>query len=538
MPQIITLYIVLLFIILALVMLAQRLKISYPIVLVLGGLAISFVPALPEISIDPEIIFLIFLPPLLFEAAWQTSWKDFWKWRRVIGSFAFGIVILTAGVVAVVSASVIPGFTLALGFLLGGIISPPDAVSATSIMRGVQVPKRLVAIIEGESLLNDASSLVVFRFALAAVASGTFVWQQASVSFVIVIVMGTITGLVIALIFYAIIRWLPTTPSMDTVLTLIAPYAMYITAEHFHVSGVLAVVSGGLFLSSRRYEIMNHISRLQGVNVWTTLGFVLNGLVFMFIGLELPVIVEGLGPDALPGAILYGFIISVVIIITRLLSCLGASVFTVFISRFITTADSSPGWRMPLVFGWAGMRGVVSLASALSIPLLLDNGQAFPQRNMILFITFMVILITLVLQGLTLPAVIRWLQLPDRDVVIPATQQEAIIQRKLNERTLALLDERYTTDLTQNMPLQNLRTTVQNDLRFLAAQVSPERDVSADSGHRYHTIVTELIQHKRELLHKINRKEEFDEELVRKYLTQLDLEEEKLRQRFGEETQR
>jgi CPA1 family monovalent cation:H+ antiporter len=226
----------------------------------------------------------------------------------------------------------------------------------------------------------------------------------------------------------------------------------------------------------------------------------------------------------------------VVIIITRILSCLGASVFTVFISRFITTADSSPGWRMPLVFGWAGMRGVVSLASALSIPLLLNNGQAFPQRNMILFITFMVILITLVVQGLTLPAVIRFLHIPDRDTVITSSEQEAIIQRKLNEKTLTLLNEQYTTELTRNIPLQNLRINIENELRLLTTQVPSEIEASPENGRRYHTIVTELIQHKRELLHKINRKEEFDEELVRKYLTQLDLEEEKLRQRFGEES--
>ncbi|HEU4555677.1 MAG TPA: cation:proton antiporter, partial [Chitinophaga sp.] len=163
------LYILLLLIILFLVMLAQRLKISYPIVLVLGGLCLSFFPRLPQIVINPELIFVIFLPPLLFEAAWQTSWKDFWKWRRVITSFAFLIVILTSCVIAVISSSLIPAFTLPLGFLLGGIISPPDAVSATSILKSINVPKRLVTIVEGESLLNDASSLIVFRFAYAAI---------------------------------------------------------------------------------------------------------------------------------------------------------------------------------------------------------------------------------------------------------------------------------------------------------------------------------------------------------------------------------
>src|SRR3954452_13327706 len=207
-------YIYLILIILGLVMLAQRLKISYSIVLVLGGLVLSFIDGFGSITINPNLIFFIFLPPLMYEAAWATSWKEFWKWRRVITSFAFPIVIVTSFVVAIVSKAIIPGFTLALGFLLGGIISPPDAISATSIMRNVNVPKSLVSIIEGESLLNDASSLIVFRFALAAVITGQFRFGDAATSFVLVIVMGTLIGLLIALIFYAIHRWLPTTSNI------------------------------------------------------------------------------------------------------------------------------------------------------------------------------------------------------------------------------------------------------------------------------------------------------------------------------------
>src|ERR1700761_2897203 len=188
--------------ILALVMVSQKLKVAYPMVLVVGGLILSLIPGLPKVRVNPELIFIIFLPPLLFEAAWQTSWKDLWKWRRVIGSFAFLIVLLTSFVIAMVSSSVIPGFTLALGFLLGGIVSPPDAVSATAILKYVKVPKRLKCIVEGESLLNDASSLIVFRFALVAVASGQFVFHQAALSFVLVIVMGIIVGIAIAFIYY------------------------------------------------------------------------------------------------------------------------------------------------------------------------------------------------------------------------------------------------------------------------------------------------------------------------------------------------
>src|SRR5215207_2404096 len=325
-------YVFLILIILALVMIANKLRIAYPIVLVIGGLVLSFVPIFSHINIDPEAVFFIFLPPLLYEAAWQTSWKEFWKWRRVITSFAFPIVIITSCVIAFVSSMIIPGFTLALGFLLGGIISPPDAVSATTIMRQVKVPKSLVSIIEGESLLNDASSLIVFRFALAAVITGQFHFQEAATSFFIVIIMGTLIGLFIGGIFYVVHRWLPTTPPIEIVLTLVTPYCMYYAAEHFHFSGVLAVVSGGLLLSSKRQSMLNYRSRIEGVNVWGNLVFVLNGLVFLLIGLQLPSITQQLGDISLATAIGYGLAITFVLIVARFLCTLGASLFTRFMS--------------------------------------------------------------------------------------------------------------------------------------------------------------------------------------------------------------
>src|SRR5215203_4372170 len=213
---------------------------------------------------------------------------------------------------------IIPGFTLALGFLLGGIISPPDAVSATTIMRQVKVPKLLVSIIEGESLLNDASSLIVFRFALATVITGQFHFGAAATSFVLVIVMGTLIGLFVGAIFYAVHRWLPTTTSIEIVLTLVTPYCMYYFAEHYHFSGVLAVVSGGLFLSGKRQSLLSYRSRIEGVNVWTNLVFVLNGLVFLLIGLQLPSIAGQLGDTSLASAVWYGLVISFVLIVTRL----------------------------------------------------------------------------------------------------------------------------------------------------------------------------------------------------------------------------
>jgi len=457
----------LLAVILFMMMLAQKIKVAYPILLVLVGLPLGFVPFLRGIEIQPDLIFVIFLPPLLYEAAWNTSWKDFWKWRRVISSFAFPVVILTSCVVAFVSAAIIPGFTLATGFLLGGIISPPDAVSASAILKNLKVPKRFVSIVEGESLLNDASSLVVFRFALAAILTGSFVFSQAAVSFVLVIVMGIAIGIAVALFFYTIHRWLPTTTNVDIVLTFITPYAMYITAETFHFSGVLAVVSGGLFLSVRRQQFLSNRSRLQGVNVWEAIAFVLNGFVFILIGLEFPVIIKGLGPDGWEPAITYSLIITGILIMTRFASTAGAVIVTKIMANFITVADRNPGWRAPMVLGWTGMRGVVSLAAALSIPVALRSGEAFPDRDLILFITFTVIIVTLVLQGLTLPYVIRLANMPDPDFTVPPEQQKQLIRKKISMLSLKILDEKYAGQLRDNDMVKALHLRLTADMELL-----------------------------------------------------------------------
>lgn len=515
------LYILLIFLILLLVMAAQKLKVASPLLLVAGGLLLSWIPALSHIQIDPELIFLVFLPPLLYEAAWYTSWKEMWRWRRVISVFAILIVILTSGVVALVSWAWIPGFTLALGFLLGGIVSPPDAISATSVMRMVRVPKRLTHILEGESLLNDASSLVIYRFALVAVDTGRFVFHDALGNFLLVIVMGVATGVVIGLIYMAIHRWLPTTPDIDIVLTLTAPYVMYLAAESLHFSGVLSVVCGSLFLSTRSYQILSHRSRLRGTNVWTTIGFVFNGLIFMLIGLELPEIIRQLGDVSISRAILYGAGITFLLIIARLLCTMGASVFTVFISRYITTADNRPGWKGPILLGWAGMRGVVSLAAALSIPFTLSNHTAFPHRDLILFITFVVIILTLLVQGLSLPFVIRKVDMEDPDHDLLPAEQDMEIRRKLTEFGLAFLEENYPGKADTNPLLRQLRGRLCTDDEQLKHQSSEVQD-------EYRKIYLKMLKKQRHFLLGLNRSIAIDEEIIRKYQSILDLEQEKL----------
>ena len=530
MHQAIIQYATLLGIILLVVMFAQKIKIAYPILLVITGLLLGFIPFLHGIEIEPEIIFLIFLPPLLYEAAWNTSWKDFWKWRRIILSFAFLIVILTSGVIAFVSAALIPGFTLATGFLLGGIISPPDALSATTVLKSIKVPKRLTAILEGESLMNDASSLVIYRFALAAVTTGSFVLQDAAISFALVIVMGIACGIAVALIFYAVHLWLPTTTNIDVILTLLTPYAMYIVAESFEFSGVLAVVSGGLFLSTRRTTFLTHSSRLQGVNVWEAVAFMLNGLIFLLIGLEFPTIIKDLGPQGIGPAIKYGLIVTGILIVTRLASTYGATAFTVLVSKYIKTADSNPGWKAPLLLGWAGMRGVVSLAAALSIPVTLHAGTAFPHRPLILFITFMVILITLVLQGLTLPALIKWVDIEDLDYTISFEQQRQMVRKQLARLSLDILDKKHAREVKENAMVRLIKNQIVADMELLKdwrEEDAAERE--EQFYHEYRSIRTELIAEQRKYLSDLNKQKEINDDIIRQQLDLLDLEEERIK---------
>lgn len=510
-----------------LAMVGQRLHIPTPIFLVVSGLVVSLIPGLPHIEINPDLIFLIFLPPLLYEAAWFMSWKEFWRWRRIILVLAFGLVIVTAFAVAYASSAVIPGFTLALGFVLGGIISPPDAVAATSVLKNVKVSRGAISILEGESLVNDAASLVVFRFALTAVLSGSFVIQSATLDFFMVTFMGIAVGLIIGSIFYAIHRWFPTSPRITILMTFMTPYVMYMVAEEFHVSGVMAVVSGGLFLSNQSHVILNHSERIQGTAMWATVVFALNGLVFILIGLELPVIINGLDGYSKTESILYALLITGVIIVVRILFVLFSSGFTSFIGQFISVAERNPGWRGPMVIGWAGMRGVVSLASALSVPLTLNNGQPFPHRNLILFITFVVILVTLVFQGLTLPIVIRLVKPQDNDHRLSEDEQETTIRIKLLRVALKKLTSQYAVQADKNALVKNLKDGMESELHLTKQHLS-SLNCDGDLRQEFHQIRTDLVKSKRQELLLLRSQQEFDDEVIRKEEARIDLEEEKI----------
>ncbi|MFT4023002.1 MAG: Na+/H+ antiporter [Flavihumibacter sp.] len=523
------LVIVLFFLMALLYLFSQRLKISYPIFLVIGGLGISFLPHMPHVNVNPDLVFTIFLPPLLFEAAWLSSWRELWKWRRSILLLGFGLVLVTSAATAWFSVMIIPGFTLAMGFLLGGIISPPDAVAAASVLKGMDVPRRGLTILEGESLVNDAASLTIFRFALAAIVTGNFVVRDALVAFSVLSVMGIVVGLAIAHVLYFILKYWAKDTSITTPMTLIAPYLMYMAAEAMEWSGVLAVVSGGLFLSFRAHDFLRYNTRIQTREVWSTVGFLLNGFVFILIGLELPVIINSLEGYSIKDAIWYAMLISLIVIVIRIVLVYLAAYIPRWLSPKIREREKSPGMALPFIIGWAGMRGVVSLASALAIPLTLPSGAGFPHRNIILFITFVVILVTLVFQGMTLPLFIRWMNVKEIDEHIPEEEQIEAIRLELAKQAVAYLDANYHYEMEQYESIHRLKEQFARSIAATenAARAGDRKKLVTVRG-LVKKISLELISLRREQIQKIRLGHRYDEEVIRILETNLDLEEARL----------
>lgn len=503
---------------------ATKLKVAYPILLVVAGLLISFVPGLPAVKVNPDLVFFIFLPPLLFEAAWSISFKEMKKWWRIIGSFAFLVVFFTALSVALATNYFIPGFPLVLGFLLGGIVSPPDAVSTGAIMKFVRIPRATATILEGESLLNDASSLIIFRFALVTVGTGQFIWHEAALSFLWMVVGGVGIGLLLGWLFVQMHKRLPTDAPSDIALTIIEPYFMYWITEQVHSSGVLAVVSGGLLMSNQRLSFLNAASRIRGYSVWESFIFILNGIVFLIIGLELPEIVNGLHADGIPlsTAIGYGVLVTVVLVIARMISSYAALVATLIFRPSVAPGRGSRRRQLllPLLLGWTGMRGVVSLAAALAIPVSLDSGIAFPYRNLILFITFVVILLTLLVQGLTLPYFITRSRLFDETGKEPEELAKQRIKRGLREHIRQFLKAKYENGMQDHTGMQKL-------MKHWEEKAKASDDDWMDEQTK--AIFIEMLDSQREYLTELNRDLTIDEEIIRDQLYQIDLEEERLK---------
>lgn len=513
-----------------LVMIGQKLRVAYPIFLVIAGLLISLVPGMPHIEIEPDLIFLIFLPPILFEAAWFTSWQDFHKWRKQIFSMAFGLVFLTSIVVAYLSSSIIPGLTVAMGFLLGGVNSPPDAVAATSVLKHMKIPRKITSILEGESLINDASSLIVFKFALAAVISGQFIFADAVKDFFTMAVGGIAIGIAAGFIFGFFLRLIPSNSNIDTVITLIVPYIMYVGAEHFHFSGVLSVVAGGLLMSYNSHCYMSHTTRLQAGNVWNVLIFLMNTVIFILIGLELPVVVAAMKDYTISEGIFYSIVIGGAIVLTRVVYSYALMYFPRLCSKEVRMKEPKPDWREPFVISFAAMRGVVSLAAALSIPAFLPNGEAFPHRNIILFVTFVIILITLVGQGLMLSPILKLLKIKDSGSELPEEKQEVILMRKLKETALHKLENDYNDLIEKNHLVRHQKNKLENEMMMMAdkAQCMASAGDFVEAVNESKDVLRQVIQAQRNELHKMKREKIFDDHVLRTIEMQLDFDEAKI----------
>lgn len=450
------LILVLLVAVVVLAMVARRIHLPYPIVLVLGGLALGFVPGMPRVALQPEIIFLVFLPPLLFKSAWMTSVRDFRRAVRSISLLAFGLVICTTLGVAWVAHTAIPGLPWPTAFVIGAVVSPTDAVAATAIMQRLGAPRRVITIVEGESLLNDATGLVVYRFAVAAAATGVFVLWQAGLQFVVVSAGGIAVGLAIGWIL-AQIQLRMEDPLIEITLTFLASYGAYLAAESIHLSGVLAVVAAGLYVGRRSPEVLSPTTRQEGQAVWSMATFVLNGLAFILIGLQLPTIARTLAGRPLPDLILYAGLVSLAVVVIRVLWTFPGA-YLPFLIPYVRRHEVFPHARNVAVISWSGMRGAVSLAAALGLPATIPGGPWFGDgggRDLVLYLTFSVILVTLVLQGLTLPVVLRLLRVSGDG---GEEREEKIARLRSIEAAEVRLEELAATEWARDEQVGYLRT--------------------------------------------------------------------------------
>jgi monovalent cation/hydrogen antiporter len=408
---------------------AGRIKIPYPILLVSAGIAFGFVPGMPVIQLSPEVVFLIFLPPLLYDAAFNISFTQLRKDLPTITTLAIPLVFLTTTAVAICVHFLIPELSWPFAFVLGAILSPPDAVAATGITKGLGLSHRTLTILEGESLVNDASGLIAYRFAVATIAGAQFSLMTASSQFLLVIAGGCLAGIVVARILASFLRQVYGNTVITVSAMALAPFVAYLLAEEFHVSGVLAVVVLGVTLSMYTNRLFPAATKAHNQSFWNVIIFLLNGLVFILIGLEFPQVISSLNAVDIMPLIAYSFLISTVMLVLRILWIFGHSRnirkkiernLQVPISwRMKFYSDEKIDWKNSLIIGWSGMRGIVSLASALALPLTLDDGSAFPHRAKLIFISVVVVLITLIVQGLTLPLLVGWLKV-DKPETEPA----------------------------------------------------------------------------------------------------------------------
>jgi len=512
-----------------LALVARNLTIPYPILFVIGGLLLSLIPELPQIRLDPDLIFLFVLPPLLFPAALFTSWRDFRANLRPISLLAVGLVLFTTTAVAWL-AHYFMDLPLAVGFVLGAIDSPPDAVAATAIAERLKIPRRIVTILEGESLVNDATALVAYRFAVMAVVSGSFSLEHATGKFFVVSIGGVVLGLAVGWLAEQFHKRVDHAPIEITV-SLLTPFVAFLAAQRLDVSGVLAVVAAGLHLGRRIPELLNFNTRLQGGPVWEMVEFLLNGFVFILIGLQLPEVLHSLSTQPIPlgKLVAYALLISLAVILLRFLWVFPATYLPRLIFKRICRHDPYPRWQHVTIVAWTGMRGVVSLAAALALPLGVSNGSPFPGRDLILFLTFIVILATLVVQGLTLPLLIRWLGVEDDHSV---EREELEARLKANQAALVRLSEITEDDPAKADALQRLRIEYEDHIRQVKG-AQPERAGTPLRlfSSEYERLSYEALKAERRTIVQLRNEDVINDEVLRRIQRDIDLAEARLAHR-------
>jgi monovalent cation/hydrogen antiporter len=505
--------------------LAHWLSIPYPILLVLGGLTLGLVPGVPEVELDPDLVLVLFLPPLLYSAAFFTDLRSLRDNVRPLSLTAIGLVLLTTAVVAVLAHEVI-GMNWAVAFALGAIVSPTDPIAATEIMRRVGAPRRIVNMVEGESLFNDASALVAYRVAVAAAVGGSFSLLDASLEFVGAAAGGVAIGLAVGYVVAAIRRRLED-PTTEITISLFTGYAAYLPASELGLSGVLAAVTAGIYLGWRASELISPTTRLQAFGTWEVLSFLVNAVLFMLIGLQLPLVVDGLSGLPWQEPVGYAALVAAAVIATRFLW-----VFTV--PYVIRALDRRPQQRLRrttaqsrVVVAWSGMRGAVSLAAALALPLETDAGAPLPDRDLVLFITFAVILVTVVGQGLTLPGLVRWLRVGDDGDDEGAEELRARLTTA--KAAIDSLDQLESEEWTRDDTIERVRALYEFRKRRFAAQAGKiEDDGIEDRSLTYQRMMHVIFSAQRQALIGLRNQGDISSEVMRRIERELDLEESRL----------
>jgi monovalent cation/hydrogen antiporter len=512
----------LLFFVAALAALAQRLRTPYPIILVIGGLILSFVPHAPRIELNPNLVFLVIIPPLVFSSAFLTSWRDFQYNLVSIGMLAFGLVGFTVLGVGAACRWILPGFDWRMGLVLGAVVSTTDTIAATSIARRVGLPKRIVDVIEGESLVNDATGLLALEFTVTMLVTRHNPGIAEGAFRLLYLVFASIAiGLVIGRLMHFLESRIDDA-SIEVMLSLLAPYLAYLTAGGAHASGVLSTVACGLYLGHKSSFYFSRAARLRAEAVWETLTFVLNGVVFILIGLQLPYVLFESSPRHLGHLIWLGALLSAAVILLRVLWVFpGARISNVIRRRVFHQQEPMPSARGSFVVAWTGMRGVIALAAAMSLPKILADGSPFPHRSLMIFLTFAVIFVTLVLQGLTLPPLIRWLGLAG---LTGRNVEEEKARRAMAEASLAYLENARDDEAAEADPVyEELIRLQRHRLDLLNQDETDDRAAGREHVERFRSLAGKVRSIQRAVLLNLRNHNEINDEVMRKLEREIDI---------------